>query len=196
MVSFTPPNDTNTHHEQIANPSPKWTPRPVFWSAGPTRLMLALWATQYNIKARIIDSKPNRIPTGHADGPHSETLKILDSFGLIDGFLSRACRINEICAWVRISRNRTCCFVWLTQWLESRQDSPNRIERSHRVKSQASNSSRFPQLSLSRGILDQIIRDYLQAHEVHIERRTTLEQLEIDQKAAAMEDYHSVQVEL
>ena len=164
--------------------------------------MLALWATQYNIKAWIIDSKPNRIQTGHADGSHSETLKTLDSFGLIDGFLSRACRINEICAWVRISRNRTCCFVWLTQWSESRQDSPNRIERSHRVKSQASNLSRCLQLSLSRGILDQIKCDYLQAHEVHIERRATLEQLfhivtlPAQRKAAAEEDYHSVQVEL
>jgi len=71
--------------------------------AGPTGLMLALWATQYDIKVRVIDSKPDRIQTGHADGLHSRTLEILDSFGLIDGFPSRSCRINEICAWVRIS---------------------------------------------------------------------------------------------
>ena len=51
--------------------------------AGPTGLVLALWATQYDIKARIIDSKAHRIQTGHADGLHSRTLEILDSFGLM-----------------------------------------------------------------------------------------------------------------
>jgi phenol 2-monooxygenase len=60
--------------------------------------MLALWATKYDIKMRIIDSEDDRIQTGHADGLHSRTLEILDSYGLVDGFLSRSCRINEICA--------------------------------------------------------------------------------------------------
>jgi phenol 2-monooxygenase len=70
--------------------------------AGPTGLMLALWATKYDIKVRIIDSKAERVQTGHAYGFHSRTLEILDSFDLIDGFLSKSCRINEICAWVRM----------------------------------------------------------------------------------------------
>lgn len=70
--------------------------------AEPTGLMLALWATKYDIKVRIIDRKAERVQTGHADGFRSRTLEILDSFGLIDGFLSRSCHINEICAWVRM----------------------------------------------------------------------------------------------
>ena len=68
--------------------------------AGPAGLMLALWAVQYDISVRIVDNKSERTQTGHADGLHSRTLEILDSFGLINGFLSKSCRINEICAWV------------------------------------------------------------------------------------------------
>jgi len=69
--------------------------------AGPAGLMAALWASRYNFTTRIIDSKPSRTQTGHADGLHSRTLEILDSFGLAEEFTAKACRINEICSWVR-----------------------------------------------------------------------------------------------
>lgn len=68
--------------------------------AGPAGLMAALWASRYNIKARIIDSKASRTQTGHADGLHSRTVEILDSFGIAHEFTARACRVNEICSWV------------------------------------------------------------------------------------------------
>lgn len=60
--------------------------------ASPAGFMLALLVTQLDIKARIIDSKTRRVQTGHAGGLHSRTLEVLDSFGLIDGFLSTSCR--------------------------------------------------------------------------------------------------------
>ena len=56
--------------------------------------------------------------------------------------------------------------------------------------------SRFPQLSLSQGVPEQILCDYLHAHGVQVERCTTLETLEIDQNATAQEDSHPVQVKL
>jgi len=68
--------------------------------AGPAGLMAALWANQHKIKARIIDDKPGRTQTGHADGLHSRTLEIFDSFGMAHEFMTKACRINEICSWV------------------------------------------------------------------------------------------------
>ena len=68
--------------------------------AGPTGLMMALWASQYNIRARLIDKKPTRVQTGHADGFQSRTLEILDSFGLASTILSKSCTVDEICAWV------------------------------------------------------------------------------------------------
>lgn len=51
-------------------------------------------------------------------------------------------------------------------------------------------------MSLSQGISEKILCDYLQDHGVCIERRTTLETLEIDQDAAAEEGSHPVQVKL
>ena len=68
--------------------------------AGPSGLMLATWASQFDITARIIDDKHERVQTGHADGLHSRTVEILHSFGLADRVLSQASRINEICSWV------------------------------------------------------------------------------------------------
>ena len=70
--------------------------------AGPAGLMTAAWASQYNIHARIIDEKQTRVQTGHADGLHSRSLEIMDSFGIVDRFLQQAYRVNEICSWVRI----------------------------------------------------------------------------------------------
>jgi len=68
--------------------------------AGPAGLMMALWASQYNIDTRIIDNKGSRVRTGQADGLHSRTIEILHSFGLGERFLSSSYHVNEICSWV------------------------------------------------------------------------------------------------
>lgn len=69
--------------------------------AGPAGLMAACWATQYkNMRTRIIDQKPGRTRTGHADGLQSRTLEILDSFGLVDPILRQAVGDVEMCYWV------------------------------------------------------------------------------------------------
>lgn len=49
--------------------------------AGPAGLMAAAWASKYNVCARIIDKKPDRVQRGHADGLMCRTMEILDSFG-------------------------------------------------------------------------------------------------------------------
>lgn len=67
--------------------------------AGPAGLMAACWASQYNICTRIIDQKPIRTRTGHADGLHSRILEILDSFGLVDQLSRQAVAEAEMCYW-------------------------------------------------------------------------------------------------
>lgn len=67
--------------------------------AGPAGLMAACWASQYNMITRIIDQKPGRTRTGHADGLHSRTLEITDSFGLVDHILRQAVVESEMCYW-------------------------------------------------------------------------------------------------
>lgn len=68
--------------------------------AGPAGLMLALWASKFDMKIRIVDDKSARVRTGHADGMHSRTIEIFQSFGIARDFISRAYHINEICKWV------------------------------------------------------------------------------------------------
>lgn len=67
--------------------------------AGPAGLMAACWASRYNMTTRIIDQKPGRTRTGHADGLHSRTLEIIDSFGLVDQILKQAVVEAEMCYW-------------------------------------------------------------------------------------------------
>lgn len=69
--------------------------------AGPSGLMAACWAANYDLSVRIIDQKPGRTPTGHADGIQSRTLEILDSFDLVEPILKQGVADVESCYWVR-----------------------------------------------------------------------------------------------
>lgn len=68
--------------------------------AGPAGLMTALWASEFNIRTRIVDIKEDRVQKGQADGLHARTLEILDSFSLAHQFMAKGKQINEICSWV------------------------------------------------------------------------------------------------
>lgn len=68
--------------------------------AGPAGLLAACWASQYPISTRIIDKNAARKPTGHADGIHSRTLEILDSFGIVDRITKLGVASLEMCYWV------------------------------------------------------------------------------------------------
>lgn len=68
--------------------------------AGPAGLMAACYAAQYNMSTRIIDQKAGRTPTGHADGLHSRTLEILDSFDIVDPILKQGVSGFDECYWV------------------------------------------------------------------------------------------------
>ena len=68
--------------------------------AGPAGLMAACCAAQYNMSTQIIDQKAGRTTTGHADGLHSRTLEILDSFGIIDPIQKQSVSDFDECYWV------------------------------------------------------------------------------------------------
>ena len=68
--------------------------------AGPAGLMAACCASNYDVSTRIIDQKSGRTPTGHADGIHSRTQEILDSFGILDPILRQSVRDGEMFYWV------------------------------------------------------------------------------------------------
>ena len=66
-------------------------------------MMAAAWASQYNIKTRIIDKNHARISKGQADGLQVRTLEIFDSFGVVSEVWNRGYRDSELCTWVSVS---------------------------------------------------------------------------------------------
>lgn len=76
--------------------------------AGPAGLMAAAWASQLNLKARIVDEKACRVQAGHADGVTSRTLEILDSFGIANPLCERGYHLLEVCSWVSNAAGVTC----------------------------------------------------------------------------------------
>ncbi|KAF7595400.1 hypothetical protein BBP40_006395 [Aspergillus hancockii] len=128
--------------------------------AGPAGLMAACWASQYPIKTRIIDKKSGRTPTGHADGINSRTMEILDSFGVADFILRQAVCNMESSYWGpdEVSGN---------------------IRRIKKERCQPQKLSRFQQMLLNQGAIEQILIDYLDhMKRVHVERSRKADGLE------------------
>ena len=44
--------------------------------------MVAYWMARYGIRTRIVDKRPTKVFTGHADGIRMRTLEIFDSMGI------------------------------------------------------------------------------------------------------------------
>ncbi|PYH47884.1 FAD binding domain protein [Aspergillus saccharolyticus JOP 1030-1] len=142
--------------------------------AGPAGLMAACWAAQFDMQTRIIDQKPGRTPTGHADGLQSRTLEILDSFGVVDPILRKSVRHAEMAFWAM--NERTGC-----------------IERRKRTKS-VRGSAVFDQRLLNQGDTEQVFLDYLGGKRGKVEYGTRAIKLMVSE--ADSERDHPVAVEV
>ncbi|KAJ5917397.1 hypothetical protein N7466_010951 [Penicillium verhagenii] len=54
----------------------------IILGAGPSGLMVAYWMARYGIRTRIVDKRPTKVFTGHADGIRMRTLELFDSMGI------------------------------------------------------------------------------------------------------------------
>ncbi|KAL4879954.1 FAD binding domain-containing protein [Aspergillus karnatakaensis] len=127
--------------------------------AGPAGLMAACWAGQYNLSSRIIDEKPQRTETGHADGIHSRTLEIFDSFGMADPILRRGVDEVEMSYW-------------------GVNQSSKKLECQQRMRSQPPGLSRFGQVLLNQGQVEQVMIDYINSQgKVTVERQKRAEKI-------------------
>ncbi|EAW19726.1 putative FAD monooxygenase [Aspergillus fischeri NRRL 181] len=129
--------------------------------AGPAGLMAACWASHYNMSTRIIDQKSGRTTTGHADGIHSRTLEIFNSFGLVDPIIRQGVPDVEMCYW-----------------------GPNKdtgkIERRKRLRSQSDSLSQYGQMLFNQGGIEQILLDYLsKTDRIAVEWNTRAETLTV-----------------
>ncbi|OOF93345.1 hypothetical protein ASPCADRAFT_398403 [Aspergillus carbonarius ITEM 5010] len=111
--------------------------------AGPAGLMAACWASQYpNMTTRIIDKRPGRTPTGHADGLQSRSLEILESYGMVDAILQKGVQHAEMCYW---GRNKCT----------------GGIERQKRSRARMGDGERYHMVLLNQGLVEQTFLDSL-----------------------------------
>ncbi|XXH02222.1 hypothetical protein Hte_008590 [Hypoxylon texense] len=138
--------------------------------AGPSGLMLALWARKFNMKTRIVDKKDARVSTGHADGLHSRTIEILQSFGVAQDIISSAYHVNEICSWNPNPSNE------------------EEIEHTRTVFAQPLNLSRFPLSGLNQGVIERVLENEIRSEgTVNVERNTIPVALHLEEEEAC---YH------
>ncbi|KAE8366576.1 FAD binding domain-containing protein [Aspergillus caelatus] len=129
--------------------------------AGPAGLMAACWASQYAMTTRLIDQKSERTKAGHADGINSRTMEILDSFGVADIVMRQAVGNMDASYW-------------------GVDEKTGNIRRIKCQPSQPQELSRFDQMLLNQGAVEQILIDYLDSKgRVHVERGRKAEDLEL-----------------
>ncbi|KAF7159443.1 hypothetical protein CNMCM6106_006716 [Aspergillus hiratsukae] len=127
----------------------------------PAGLMAACWASHYNMSTRIIDQKGGPTTTGHADGIHSRTLEIFNSFGLVDPIVRQGIPDVEMCYW-------------------GPHKDTGKIERQKRLRSQPGSLSQFGQMLFNQGGIEQILLDYLSKMDrITVEWNTRAEKLSV-----------------
>ncbi|KAG9672414.1 phenol 2-monooxygenase, partial [Aureobasidium melanogenum] len=154
--------------------------------AGPAGLMAAAWASRCKLKTKIIDEKDARVRTGQADGLHCRTLEIMDSFGsspsIAHEILGQACVIKEISSW------------------NPKEGQQEHIERSESVRSGEEDlpGSRYPQVSLSQGSVEQAFLNFLErdGDSVRVERNLTPMKLHVEEARVEDHDAYPVEVHL
>ncbi|THX02998.1 phenol 2-monooxygenase [Aureobasidium pullulans] len=161
--------------------------------AGPAGLMAAAWASRCGLNTRIIDEKDSRIRTGQADGLHCRTLEIMDSFGtpsIAADILGEACVIKEIASWasaheLNLLDLRSC---------------EEHIERSETIRSGEEDlpGSRYPQVSLSQGSVEQAFLNFLERDDnsSRVERNLSPAKLHVDEASVEDNDAYPVEVHL
>ncbi|KAF2753419.1 hypothetical protein EJ05DRAFT_214240 [Pseudovirgaria hyperparasitica] len=125
--------------------------------AGPAGLMAACWAARYHVNVRILDDKPERVLTGHADGLTCRTLEIFDSFGIA----------HEVCSEASVD-------VQMRYW---RPNGVGGLERFQSLISQKPGVSRFQQCLLSQGRIEELLERVCAEGGVLVERN--METLEL-----------------
>ncbi|KAF7903981.1 hypothetical protein EAF00_001315 [Botryotinia globosa] len=145
--------------------------------AGPAGLMAATWMARCGIHARIIDKRGTKIFTGQADGLQCRTLEILDSFGFADRVWKESNHMLEICLW--------------------NPDSAGMLRRSDRIPDTIPGISRFQQVVLHQGRIEQFFIDSLEEHSnIKVERGIFPYTLAFDETKAEDPNEYPIEVVL
>ncbi|KAJ5561491.1 hypothetical protein N7461_000252 [Penicillium sp. DV-2018c] len=163
--------------------------------AGPAGLTAACWAAQYNISTRIIDKKKKRTETGHADGIQSRTLEILQSFGIVDPILKQGIRDVDMSHWVSFEKPKGKFHIDNAELIfQAINHETDRIERCGRYEADSGKHSRFGQILLNQGVVEQVFADHLEKKNIYVERGREAESLHISTNAGHDTNQYAVSV--
>ncbi|OQE04296.1 hypothetical protein PENVUL_c034G08210 [Penicillium vulpinum] len=138
--------------------------------AGPAGLMLANWLSRSGVKTRIVDKRGTKVFNGQADGLQCRTLEILDSFDFAHRAWREANHMLEICLW--------------------NPDNNGRIQRSDRIPDTIPGISRFQQVVLHQGRIEQFFLDSIKKHsDIRVERGVLPTSFELDEAKAGDFEY-------
>ncbi|KAJ6115297.1 hypothetical protein N7486_001075 [Penicillium sp. IBT 16267x] len=139
--------------------------------AGPAGLMLANWLSRFNVKTRIVDKRGSKVFNGQADGLQCRTLEILDSFDFAHRAWRESNHMLEICLW--------------------NPDEQGRLQRSDRIPDTIPGISRFQQVVLHQGRIEQFFLDSINEHSnIRVERGVLPTTFDFDEtKASDFNDY-------
>ncbi|KAJ2896964.1 hypothetical protein MKZ38_005063 [Zalerion maritima] len=166
--------------------------------AGPAGLMLSLWLSRLGVTTRIVDKRTGKVFSGQADGFQLRTLEMLDSFGIGERIWKEANHMIEVVFW--------------------NPDPKGVIRRSSRVPDVIPGLSRFSQVVLHQGRMEQFFLDAIRksyygsdpsegtpegksdpfaaSKHIKIERCVIPTKLEVDESLSGNHDAHAVTVTL
>ncbi|TGZ79527.1 hypothetical protein EX30DRAFT_359517 [Ascodesmis nigricans] len=148
--------------------------------AGPAGFMSATWLSNYTgLKVRFVEKRNTKVFAGQADGLQCRTLEVFQSFGMAQKALNDANHMWEICFW-------------------DPEPETGIIKRTARIPDMTPGISRFTQVVLHQGNIEQYFIDYLKEHgdNIKVERGVLPESISIDESKVDDNDAYPVKVTL
>lgn len=162
--------------------------------------MAAYWMARYGVRARIIDKRPFKVSTGHADGLRMRTLELFDSMGIqhrLDHEAQPAVDVNFWVSWHSIhrkmQRENMAYSIFEPQVPGER---GNLIRKGPISPSQALQSP-FHHMLLSQARIEDFILDSIREHsDIEVERGIITESFEFDEAKSDNPNEHPIAVKI
>ncbi|KAJ5937769.1 hypothetical protein N7454_004111, partial [Penicillium verhagenii] len=142
----------------------------IILGAGPSGLTVAYWMARYGIRTRIIDKRPTKVFTGHADGIRMRTLELFDSMGIYSKVENEGHLAVEPGFWVPGPEGK--------------------LTRQGPITAGQVFESPYHHMLLTQARLERFVLDSIREHsDIHVERGVLAETFEYDETPESDNEY-------